>query len=98
MLLDKTPEFNEWFLRIKDIKGKAAIVRRLLNLELGNFGDHKSLGAGLFESRIHSGPGYRLYYTIQGELLLILLCGGHKDSQKRDIKIARQLLKRETSK
>ena len=60
---------------------------------MGHFGDAKSVGAGIFEMRIHHGPGYRLYYMRDGVKVVVLLCGGHKGTQMRDIERASQLAK-----
>ncbi len=70
---------------------RAIIARRLLALELGHFGDVKQVESGILEMRIHFGPGYRVYLTQRGKELIILLCGGDKRSQKRDIAKARAL-------
>ena len=76
---------------------RARIIHRIRSAELGNFGDSTPVGEGVSEMRIHVGPGYRLYYTRRGELVYLLLVGGDKSSQKRDIKraiaIARSLNK-----
>lgn len=62
------------------------ILRRIARIETTDeFGDHAGTGSGVSELRIHSGPGYRVYYTIRGEELVLLLCGGEKDSQTRDV-------------
>lgn len=73
---------------IKDIKTQVKIDLRLARLRLGNFGDSKNLGYGVYELRIHYGPGYRIYYGLEGKTIVLLLCGGDKGSQKRDIKKA----------
>jgi putative addiction module killer protein len=65
----------------------------LSRVELGNFGDHHSIGDGVSELRLSYGPGYRLYYTIRERVIVILLCGGDKSSQNRDIKKAKELNK-----
>jgi len=77
---------------LRDTSAKGKILSRLKRAELGNLGDYKALGAGLFEMRIDCGPGYRVYFTRQGELIVILLLGGDKSTQERDIAIARQIL------
>lgn len=76
---------------MRDRQGKARIVKRLMRLEEGNFGDHAGVGEGVVELRFHFGPGYRVYYVQRGEALIILLAGGDKDSQARDIEKAKEL-------
>jgi putative addiction module killer protein len=75
----------EWFNVLKDRKAQATIDARLLRLQRGNFGDSKVIGAGVSELRVHFGPGYRIYFGQDGDTLVLLLCGGTKRSQKRDI-------------
>lgn len=89
--LIRTEEFAEWFRRLRDPKGKARIIARLDSAALGNFGDCKPVGEGVSEMRIHSGPGYRLYFTRRASVVYVLLLGGDKSSQKRDITRAIQL-------
>jgi len=81
----KTDEFEDWFKSLRDIRVKQRILARLDIVEGGNFGDCKPVGSGVFEMRIHYGAGYRLYYTRRGEITYLLLCGGDKSSQQRDI-------------
>ena len=69
-------EFTKWFNKIDDKILNMKILKRLDQIEEGNFGDYKSIGDGISEIRINYGPGYRLYYTIRGSELVILLCGG----------------------
>ncbi len=85
--------FDKWLTELKDAKGKARIVARIRSAELGNLGDVKSVGEGISEMRIHYGPGYRVYFTQKGRLVIFLLVGGDKSSQKRDIKRAKTLAK-----
>jgi putative addiction module killer protein len=87
----RSSEFDKWLTKLKDAKGKARIIARLRSAELGNLGDVKSIGEGISEMRIHYGPGYRVYFTRRGRLLIFLLVGGDKSSQKRDIKRAKAL-------
>ena len=93
--LAATPEFDLWLGKLRDAKGKARILSRLDSAALGNFGDCQSVGEGVSEMRIHFGPGYRVYFTRRGKLVYVLLIGGDKSTQKRDIKralnIAREL-------
>lgn len=80
--------FREWFDSLKDIKTQAKIDIRLARLRLGNFGDAKSVGQGVHELRLKFGPGYRIYYGLEGTKIVLLLCAGDKSSQKKDIKKA----------
>lgn len=80
--------FREWLLALNDITTRARVRARLDRVQLGNYGDYKALSSDLFELRLHFGPGYRIYFGEQGDHLILLLCGGDKNSQKRDIKIA----------
>lgn len=82
--------FSEWFAKLADATAKARIRDRLDRLELGNFGDSKSLGGGLYELRINWGPGYRVYYGMIGQTCVLLLCGGDKRKQSSDIQNARE--------
>lgn len=77
--------FTEWLLSLKDKNIRAALRTRLDRLSGGNFGDYKRVGEGVFELRIHFGPGYRVYFGLDGEKIVILLCGGDKSSQVSDI-------------
>jgi putative addiction module killer protein len=85
----KTP-FTDWLSSLKDIIGRAQINNRLNRVALGNYGDCDSVGDGVYELRIHYGPGYRIYFSEQSDTILLLLVGGNKRTQKRDIKIAKQ--------
>ena len=87
----RTTEFDAWLKALRDSIGKARILARLRHAELGHFGDHASVGDGVFELRIHSGPGYRVYYWRQGSVTYWLLCGGDKSTQRRDIRQAKAL-------
>src|SRR5580698_10508271 len=95
MQLRPTKEFSEWLRDLKDRQGRARIVSRLDRLEDGNPGNSRSVGEGVVELKIDVGPGYRVYYIQRGEVLIILLCGGDKSTQAKDIQrarlIARQL-------
>lgn len=77
--------FAEWQSGLRDAKVKAAIIRRLNRVEQGNFGDHKYLKDGVSELRIAIGPGYRAYYAVAGQEIVLLLCGGDKRTQTADI-------------
>lgn len=83
--------FGEWLDGLADISGQAAILKRIERVEEGNFGDHCSVGGGVWELRIHYGPGYRVYYGENGLKIVLLLCGGDKGAQKKDIRKAREL-------
>ena len=81
--------FSEWIRNLRDRTARARIRTRLARLRLGNFGDTNSLGGGLHELRIDHGPGYRAYFGRTGDRLVLLLCGGTKRTQSRDIEQAR---------
>jgi putative addiction module killer protein len=81
---------TEWLNSIRDRRTRARIDARLDRLQDGNFGDYRSLKGGLFELRLHFGSGYRIYYGRRGDELIILLAGGDKSSQTRDINKAKQ--------
>jgi putative addiction module killer protein len=78
----------KWVEALRDEKGKAIIDRRLGALELGHFGDSKKVAKDVIEIQVHVGPGYRVYLTRHGKQIVVLLCGGDKRSQKRDIERA----------
>ena len=80
--------FSEWIRNLKDRTARARVRTRLARLRLGNFGDTNSLGGGLYELRINYGPGYRVYFGRTGNRLVLLLCGGTKRTQARDIEQA----------
>ena len=84
----RTKDFDAWLSALKNKVGRARIIHRIRSAEHGNFGDCKPVGRNVFEMRIHVGPGYRLYFTRRGEVVYLLLFGGDKSSQKRDIKRA----------
>ncbi len=90
-IIKQTDTFWKWLRKLKDIKGKVAVLRRIDRMKLGNFGDHKSIGENISELRITTGPGYRVYYTTQNEEIVILLIGGDKSTQSDDIKKAKQI-------
>lgn len=85
--------FDEWFDSLRDTKSKVAVDARLARVRAGNFGDCKSVGGGVFELRVALGPGLRVYYGLQGRQIVILLGGGDKRSQSRDIRRAQLLWK-----
>lgn len=87
----QTAAFRSWLATLRDVQAKARIVVCIRRMTLGNLGDAKSVGAGIWEARIHYGPGYRLYFVRRGGELVILLCGGDKKSQQSDIETAKRL-------
>lgn len=90
-LIRQTPQFAEWLLDLKDRQAVIKIHARIEMIEAGSLGDHKSVSDGVSEIRINSGPGYRLFYTLRQKVVVILLAGGNKSSQKRDINLAKKL-------
>lgn len=80
--------FEEWLIALKDVQGRARIRARIARLQAGNFGDCKPLRDGVQELRIDHGPGYRVYLSRQGPVLVLLLCGSDKSDQDRTIKQA----------
>lgn len=83
--INKTNEFSDWLSALRDIRARARIVSRIKSAEHGNFGDCESVGEGISEMRIHIGAGYRVYFTKRESVVYLLLCGGNKSTQKRDI-------------
>jgi putative addiction module killer protein len=81
----RTATFSDWLASLKDARAVGIVRARLNRIRLGNFGDCKSVGGGVEELRIDFGPGYRVYYGREGSLVVILLCGGSKGTQGRDI-------------
>ena len=89
-----TGTYNDWFSSLRDVQAKARINARLRRAELGNFGDCEPVGEGVSEMRIHYGPGYRVYWVQRGHEIFILLAGGDKSTQAKDIKTALQLARK----
>ena len=87
----ETPAYAAWFSALRDRTAKARIDIRIRRLSLGNPGDVRPIGESVSELRIHYGPGYRIYFTKQGEIVVILLAGGDKSSQEQDIRHAKDL-------
>lgn len=85
--------YTSWFSALKDNRGKARIEARLRRLEQGLYGDCEPVGEGVLELRMFFGPGYRIYFGEDDEHIVVLLCGGDKDSQKHDIKAAKEYWK-----
>lgn len=88
----QTGFYARWFERLRDERARARILARIRRLSLGNPGDVRSVGGGVSELRIDHGPGYRVYYCTRGDALIVLLAGGDKRSQARDIGTAIRLL------
>jgi putative addiction module killer protein len=87
----QTERFARWHQRLKDRVARLAIAKRIDRLAAGHFGDVRSVGDGVRELRLHIGPGYRVYFTEQAGQIIILLCGGDKRSQDRDIETAKAM-------
>ncbi len=88
-----TPVFDRWFERLRDRRAAARVQVRIDRAESGNLGDYKPVGEGVSEMRIDHGPGYRLYFLQRGTEVVILLVGGGKATQAKDIELAKQLAK-----
>jgi putative addiction module killer protein len=89
--LRQTESFRKWRIRLKDERARALIASRLDRLAFGNAGDAKPVGGRVSELRIDHGPGYRVYFTRRGQTIIILLCGGDKSTQAKDIQTAKRL-------
>jgi putative addiction module killer protein len=89
--IQKTATFDQWLINLRDKLGKFKIQARIDRVELGNFGDCDSVGEGVSELRIHYGPGYRVYFMQRGLEIVILLAGGDKSSQSKDIQSAHEM-------
>lgn len=89
--IQKTDNFEKWLRKLKDVRAKAIILARLKKAELGNLSAYKSVGKKVFEMKIDYGLGYRIYYMQKGDITLILIAGGTKSSQTRDIKKAQKI-------
>lgn len=89
----QTDVFTSWHTELADRSAAARVLTRIRRLQLGNMGDAKSVGAGVSELRIDYGPGYRLYFTRRRKTVIVLLCGGDKRSQARDIRQAQDMAK-----
>lgn len=84
----KSATFDKWFSSLRDRQARARIAARIDRLSLGNAGDAKPVGSGVSEMRINYGPGYRVYFTQRGPIIIVILCGGDKRNQAADIKRA----------
>jgi putative addiction module killer protein len=89
----ETREFSTWLDKVRDQQAVARIQVRIRRLSLGNAGDVKAVGEGISEMRIDYGPGYRVYFKVRGQELIVLLCGGDKTSQQADIVHTKRLAK-----
>lgn len=90
-VIRETDIFSEWFNKLRDIRGRARIAARIESAKAGNFGVYKKLDDGVCEMKIDFGPGYRVYYAQEGLNLYLLLVGGGKSTQKKDISKAKEL-------
>lgn len=88
---EETDVFSEWLATLRDVRAKTQIMRRLVRARTGNFGDVAPVGEGISEMRVDEGAGYRVYFDRREKVVYILLCGGDKKSQRRDIAAAKQL-------
>jgi putative addiction module killer protein len=91
--IKQTATYRTWESKLKDKRAKAAIAARIFRVSTGLMGDVSPVGQGVSELRIHYGPGYRVYFQQRGDELVILLCGGDKGTQARDIELAKTLAK-----
>lgn len=89
----QTENFRDWLAALRDERARERISQRIVRLQSGLMGDVKTVGGGLSELRVDYGPGYRIYFVQRGKQLIILLCGGDKGSQNRDIKAAKAMAK-----
>jgi len=89
--IQQTEHFAKWLVSLRDIRAKARILARLDSARLGNLGDSHSIGGGVSEMRIDVGAGYRVYFTRRQKVVVILLCGGDKSTQTKDIARAKLL-------
>jgi putative addiction module killer protein len=80
--------YIDWLRKLRDMNARIAIDRRVNRIELGNFGDHKFCRDGVWELRVDVGPGYRVYYAVAGREIVLLMCGGDKRTQSKDIELA----------
>ncbi|MBR0709315.1 type II toxin-antitoxin system RelE/ParE family toxin [Bradyrhizobium liaoningense] len=89
--VQKTDEFDQWLAALRDQRAVAKIASRIERLAMGNAGDVKAVGAGVSELRVDYGPGYRVYYKQVGNRIVLILCGGDKSTQDRDIRHAKAI-------
>ena len=88
----QTHEFQDWLDALKDLRAQVRIAARLRLAEAGSLGDWKTVGGEVSEMRVDFGPGYRLYFTRRGSILIVMLAGGDKSTQARDIRRAQRIL------
>lgn len=93
IIIKETETYRKWERKLKDSRAKAMIAARVFRLANGLPGDVSPVGQGVSELRIHYGPGYRVYFRQQGDEIILLLCGGNKSTQSKDIEVAKQLAK-----
>ena len=86
-----TEVFGTWLKGLRNQRAKVTILSRIERIEDDNFGDHRSVGSGVSELRIDVGQGYRVYYTVRRNTVVILFCGGDKSSQRRDVRRAQRI-------
>ena len=89
----QTDEFEAWLEGLRDRRARVQIAKRIVRVQSGLLGDVEPVGEGVSELRVHYGPGYRLYFVRRGQVVIILLCGGDKGSQARDIPRAKDMAK-----
>ncbi|KDB45483.1 type II toxin-antitoxin system RelE/ParE family toxin [Glaesserella parasuis] len=89
-IIEQTETFKLWLNELKDPIAKIAIIRRSERAKNGHFGDHKSLGDGIYEMRLMINKGYRIYCARKGEIIYLIINGGYKDSQEQDIAVAKR--------
>jgi putative addiction module killer protein len=94
MQIKQTETYQKWEARLRDKRARTIIAARLMRLAEGLPGDVEPVGEGVSELRIHYGPGYRVYFQRRGSLIVVLLCGGEKGTQARDINAAKKLAKK----
>lgn len=91
--IEQTEDFKKWLKDLKDPLAKIHILKRIKRAEAGNFGDSKALGDGLSEMRITTGKGYRIYYMQVGNIIYLIISGGDKSTQQKDIDKAKAFIK-----
>lgn len=94
IVVRETPEFTQWLSNLADRVARKRITDRITRVQAGLFGDAKPVGNRIFELRLDHGPGYRIYFARRDRFIVILLCGGAKGSQRRDVERARQIAER----